>query len=78
MRNEFVEDLQDRLDYINELNGKELKDLYLSKLRERNLPKNGGAGIGLIDIARRLISPINYSIQRIDDKKSFLSINVIA
>ncbi len=78
IRNEFVEDLQDRLDYINGLNGKELKDLYLNKLRERNLPNNGGAGIGLIDIARRLISPINYSVQRIDNKKSFLSINVIA
>ncbi len=76
--NEKVDDLKEHLDYINGLNKKEIKDFYLSKLRERNVPNNGGSGIGLIDIARRLISPINYSIQKIDDKKSFLSFNVIA
>ncbi|PLX13639.1 MAG: hypothetical protein C0597_11415 [Marinilabiliales bacterium] len=76
--NNVVDKLKENIDFINSHNGKELKDLYLSKLRERNLPNNGGAGIGLIDIARRLISPINYSIKKLDDKKSFLSINVIA
>ena len=65
------------LEYINGLNGKELKNLYLSRLRERNDPGNGGAGIGLIDIARRVISPINYTIHEIDNKKSFFSVNVI-
>ena len=78
IKNEFVDDLKEHLDHINELNGKELKDLYLSKLRERNDPKNKGEGIGLIDIARRIISPVNYSIHKIDNKKSFLTINVIA
>jgi len=78
MKNDEVDDLKKQLDFINNLNGKELKDLYLSKLRERNVPNNGGAGIGLIDIARRLISPINYSIEKIDAEKSFLSLNVIA
>jgi len=78
IKNEEVDVLKEQLDYINELNGKELKELYLCKLRERNIPNSNGAGIGLIDIARRLISPINYSIQKIDDKKSFLSFNVIA
>ncbi len=78
IQNEFVDDLKNHIDFINGHNGKELKDLYLSKLRERNMPESGGAGIGLIDIARRLISPINYSIQKIDDQKSFLSFNVIA
>ena len=78
MRNEFVDDFKDHLDQINTLNGKELKNLYLSKLRDRNNPKNNSAGIGLVDIARRIISPINYSIHKIDDKKSFLTINLIA
>lgn len=78
IKNEFVDDLKDHLDHINDLNGKELKDLYLSKLRERNDPNSRGAGIGLIDIARKIISPINYSIQKLDNEKSFLTINVIA
>ena len=78
IKNNEVKSLKKQLDLLNGLNGKELKELYLSKLRERHLPNNGGAGIGLIDIARRLISPVNYSIEPIDDEKSFLSINVIA
>ena len=79
IRTEFVEEFKEQLDHINSLNGKELKSLYLEKLRERNLPQNGNtAGIGLIDIARRLISPFNYSFRRIDDKKTFVSLNVVA
>lgn len=78
IHNDHVDNLKNHFDSINSLNGKELKELYLSKLRERNLPQNGSAGIGLIDIARRLISPINYSFHKIDDEKSFISINVIA
>lgn len=78
IKNDEVKSLKKQLDLLNGLNGKELKELYLNKLRERHLPNNGGAGIGLIDIARRLISPVNYSIEPIDDEKSFLSINVIA
>lgn len=78
IRNEEIDVLKEQLEFINGLNGKELKELYLCKLRERNIPNSNGAGIGLIDIARRLISPINYSIQKIDEKKSFLSFNVIA
>jgi hypothetical protein len=76
--NDAVDQLKERINHINSLNGKELKELYLNKLRDRNMPNNGGAGIGLIDIARRLISPLNYSIQKIDENKSFLSLNVIA
>jgi len=78
IKNEDVAKLEKQLEFLNGLNGKELKDYYLSKLRERNLPTDKGAGIGLVDIARRLISPINYSVHKIDEKKSFLSINVIA
>jgi hypothetical protein len=78
IQNEYVDDLKDHLELLNNLNGKELKELYLDKLRERNLSEKNGAGIGLIDIARRIISPVNYSIVKIDSKKSFLTINVIA
>ena len=79
IKNEYVDEFRDHLDEINSLNGKELKILYLDKLRERNFPNNDdSAGIGLIDIARRLISPINYSFEKLDDKKSFVSLNVIA
>ena len=78
IENSNIPTLEKQLNQINSLNKKELKALYLEKLRERSTPLKEGAGIGLIDIARRIISPINYSILRINDTKSFLTINVIA
>ncbi|HRW62326.1 MAG TPA: SiaB family protein kinase [Bacteroidales bacterium] len=77
IENSEVEKFRKQLEYLNNLNGKELKELYLSKLRERN-SHNDGVGIGLVDIARRLISPINYSFEKIDETKTFVSLNVIA
>ncbi len=77
--NNDVDDFKEHLEQINSLNGKELKILYLDKLRERNINQyEDNGGIGLIDIARRLISPINYSFNKLDDQKSFVSLNVIA
>lgn len=78
IENKNIKNFRKILDEINSLNRKELKNLYLSKLRDRNLPTNGGSGIGLIDIARRIISPLNYHFHQIDDEKSFFTINVIA
>ena len=78
IENKNIKKFKKLLDEINSLNRKELKNLYLSKLRDRNLPTNGGAGIGLIDIARRIISPLNYDFHPIDEKKSFFTMNVIA
>lgn len=77
--NKKVKYFKKQLEEINALNSKELKILYLDKLRERNFPDSGSTeGIGLIDIARRLISPINFSFVQLDDQKTFVSLNVIA
>jgi len=78
IENKNIKKFKVLLDEINSLNQKEKRNLYLSKLRDRNLPANGGAGIGLIDIARRIISPLNYHFHPIDNQKSFFTINVIA
>ena len=78
IENKNIKKFKVLLDEINSLNQKEKRNLYLSKLRDRNLPANGGAGIGLIDIARRIISPLNYHFHPIDNEKSFFTINVIA
>jgi hypothetical protein len=78
IENKNIKKFRKLLDEINSLNRKELKNLYLSKLRDRNLHTNGGAGIGLIDIARRIISPLNYDFHPIDEEKSFFTMNVIA
>lgn len=69
--------LQDKLDKLSTLDKTELKKLYKDKIREYQDPEAYGAGIGLIDIARKASSPIEYSIEKLDDMFSFFQIKVI-
>jgi hypothetical protein len=69
--------LQEKLDRLKALDKIELKKLYKDKIRELQDPDSCGAGIGLIDIARKASFPIEYSIEKLDDKFSFFQIKVI-
>jgi hypothetical protein len=69
--------LVERLDLINSMDKDGLKKLYKEQIR-RELPPGGkGAGVGLIDIARRSSERLLYSINEVDDTYSFFSITVI-
>jgi len=60
------------------LSKEDLKSLYFSKLKERYIPESNGAGIGLIDLARKIASPFVFDFHPVDDQKSFFSIHIIA
>lgn len=69
--------LQEKLERLTALDKTELKKLYKDKLRQQVDPDSIGAGIGLIDIARKASFPIEYSIKELDDRFSFFQIKVI-
>lgn len=50
--------------------------LYKITLRQGKLSEKGGAGLGLIDIARESLDKINYKFYPADDKKSFFLMSV--
>ena len=53
--------LKERLDYLNTLDKKELRRFYKEQIKSENLnPDSKGAGLGLIEIARRAASKIEY------------------
>ena len=54
----------------------ELNFLYRKKLREGPSEKSGGAGLGLIDIARDSNSHFYFNFKKVDNYKSFYSICV--
>lgn len=67
------------IDSFNELNGKakeELKTLYKERLKQGQLEEGKGAGIGLIDIARKASEPITYCFRKVDADYSFYSAKV--
>jgi hypothetical protein len=69
--------LQTKLDSLAVRNKDELKQLYKEQLKKDSNPDNQGAGLGLIDIARKAAIPIEYSFHQIDEVFSFYEIKVV-
>lgn len=71
-----ISDLTGHLDMLNGLDKQELKALYKQQLRKELPDSSRGAGLGLIDIARKMSSPFHYSIEELDDQYVFFGLKV--
>jgi hypothetical protein len=72
-----VEILKSRIDHLNTLDKKELRNLYKEQLRaENDNPESRGAGIGLTEIARRASSKIEYEFVPYGDGLSYFTMYV--
>ncbi len=74
--NSKIDDLQFHLSILNQLNEEELGVLYRKELIGAHKRSKGGAGLGLIEIARYSKNPFHFSFLPIDDKLSFFSLGV--
>jgi hypothetical protein len=75
--NDKIPGLEEMLIQVNELSVKELKDLYVRKMREGRLSDKGGAGLGFIDIRRKTGEPLDYHFLPITDKVSFFLLTTL-
>jgi hypothetical protein len=71
IENSNIESLQQKLDKINSLDADALKAHYKDVLENTGLSEKGGAGLGLIEIARRSGSKLFYNFKTISDKLSY-------
>ncbi|MFC5704314.1 SiaB family protein kinase [Cohnella faecalis] len=55
----------------------ELKRLYKEKLKQPFDGTSSGAGVGLIDIARKAALPLEYSVTKLDDRVSFFTLKAV-
>jgi len=74
--NSEIKKFKDFLDMLNSKTVDELNALYRKYLREGKTTKSGGAGLGLIDLARETIGKLNYEFKKINDIYSFYSLTV--
>ncbi len=65
-----------RLDEMANLDKAALKKLYKEQMRKVITPGSAGAGLGLIDMARRASRPLDYSIVKLDESTSFFTLKV--
>lgn len=75
--NEKIPDLEELLEEINELDSKDLKNLYVKQMREGRLSDKGGAGLGFIDIRRKTGQPLDYHFLPLSDKVSFFLLTTL-
>ena len=73
--NSNAEILKTRIDYLNTLDKKEQRQYHKECLRKGNgNPQSKGASLGLIEIARRSSSPIEYEFTPYNDELQYYSI----
>jgi len=70
LANKEVDALKRKLDEVNQYNKEELKSLYRESLEKGELTEKGGAGLGLIEMARKTGNKLHYSFMSVDEHTS--------
>lgn len=74
--NQDVSGLQQKIDSIKDLDKAQLKALYKEKRKAETEEGSKGAGLGLIEMARKSNQPIQYAFKNLDETFSFFAIKV--
>jgi hypothetical protein len=53
-----------------------LRRAYLEKMEEEGFSEAGGAGLGLLSMARKTGQPVTYRVEPLDDEKVCMMITV--
>ncbi len=77
MKNDKVELVRERVEHLNSLDKTQLRKYYKERLRmDDDNEESKGAGLGLIEIARRASSKIEYKFEPCDEEHSFFTMYV--
>ncbi len=71
-----VQELKDHLDRVNGCDTVQLRELYQHTLSNGRYGRRGGAGLGIIDLARRSGRKLEYGFVPLDNADAFFSLNV--
>lgn len=74
INNVFVEGLKSKLLEINTLDKDGLKELHKLIIKTGDISHKSGAGLGLVDIARKSGTKLEYDFEKINDFYSFYSL----
>lgn len=66
-----IENLQKRLDEINKLDPNEIRSVYRSMLSSSEFSSKGGAGLGLIEMAKKTGNKLDYDFVKLDEENSY-------
>ena len=66
-----IKDLKVKLDEINNLETKEIRNVYRQMLSAAEFSKKGGAGLGLIEMAKKTGNKLDYDFVPLDNEYSY-------
>lgn len=76
VRNDKVRILEQRLDRLNNASPSQLKEMFMQQMVEGELNEKGGAGLGLIDIARKSKRKLYYHFVPYENNRHFFILAV--
>jgi len=68
--------LKEKLDLVNGLDEVGLKELYKSTILNDQISEKGGAGLGIINIAKISCQEIDYNFKDISNEFTYFTVNV--
>ena len=71
VKNEKIASLTALIDSVNKMNVDEIQKLYETEISNRQYNDQGGAGLGLIDIARKSKQKLQYNFETLNNAISF-------
>jgi hypothetical protein len=77
IKNSNIKSLKDSIEIINKSSLEELNDLYANQLRYGQISEKGGAGLGLLDIARKTNKSLHFNFLPINKFYSYFILKVI-
>lgn len=77
IRKSKIDTILKKLDEINSLDEFQLKQMYNKAIQENEFSDKGGAGLGLIDIARKTGNKIEYCFTELDKDYSYITLKSV-
>ncbi len=77
VRQDKVESLRSKLLAINTMDKDEIKDLYKTLIMAKGLSEKAGAGLGLIDIAKKSGNKLDFDFRDVNEQASFFSLKTL-
>jgi len=74
---EKIPSMKEKIEKVNSMNKEQLKEYYQQQLRKERPETSKGAGVGLIDIARKIDSPLYYQFIPVNEKYSFYTMSIL-
>lgn len=75
--NKNADMIRKKLSRLQHMTKDELKSYYHEQRKTGDISKNNSAGLGFIEIARKVYKPVEFCLKKLNDNKSFFTLKAV-